>query len=53
MEHIPGTGIGLTIARELIRLHHGDIYFKSIVGKGSTFSVFLPYLIAKNGKVSG
>ncbi len=43
VENIPGTGVGLTIAREFIHLHHGEIHLESEFGKGSTFSVFLPY----------
>lgn len=41
---IPGTGIGLSIAKTLIELHKGEIYIKSEYGKGSTFSLFLPRL---------
>jgi signal transduction histidine kinase/DNA-binding response OmpR family regulator len=35
----PGTGIGLSIAKELTLLHGGDIYVSSEVGKGSNFIV--------------
>lgn len=39
-----GAGVGLTIARELIHLHDGDIVAASEVGVGSTFTVRLPIL---------
>lgn len=37
-----GTGIGLALARELARLHHGDIIVNSNVGEGSVFLLWLP-----------
>jgi two-component system sensor histidine kinase KdpD len=39
---IKGTGMGLTIAREILRAHGGDIWVKSIPGQGSEFSFSLP-----------
>jgi len=38
----PGIGIGLFLAREIINKQGGYIKVTSEVGKGSTFSVFLP-----------
>lgn len=38
----PGFGIGLFIANEIMKRHHGDITLKSEKGKGSTFTFTLP-----------
>ena len=38
-----GTGLGLSIAKENIKQHNGFIWAKSIYGKGSTFTIVLPY----------
>ena len=39
---IPGTGLGLPIAKELIELHNGEVYVESEYGKGTIFYVFFP-----------
>lgn len=38
-----GTGLGLSIAKEIIKQHKGFIWAKSDYGKGSTFTIVLPY----------
>ncbi len=38
-----GSGIGLSLVRELVRLHGGSIDVTSQVGAGSTFEVRIPY----------
>ena len=44
---IPGTGLGLTIARSVVEAHGGSMSFESARGKGSVFWLELP--IAANG----
>jgi signal transduction histidine kinase len=37
-----GTGLGLSVCRQIIEQHHGRIRVESVLGKGSTFTVKLP-----------
>jgi signal transduction histidine kinase len=39
---IRGSGLGLPIAKKIIEAHDGCIKVVSEIGKGSTFSIFLP-----------
>lgn len=36
-----GSGLGLTIAKEIIERHGGNIEVNSVVGKGTTFTIYL------------
>ena len=48
---MPGTGLGLTISRELVRLLGGELEIESKIGEGSTFSITIPMLsTAKPGR---
>ena len=37
-----GSGIGLTISRQIMHQHHGSITVQSKVGEGSTFTLLFP-----------
>jgi hypothetical protein len=38
-----GTGLGLSLTRRIVEEHHGRINVTSVVGKGSSFEVLLPF----------
>ena len=41
-----GTGLGMSIAKEICEAHEGRIYFESTVGEGTTFFVELPLKVS-------
>lgn len=47
-----GTGLGLTIVKQLTELQNGSISVKSEEGKGSVFSVSIPYTIGISSDVA-
>ncbi len=46
-QRIPGSGLGLHIAREIVRAHGGDLWASSELGQGSEFRMALP--VAERG----
>ena len=43
-QQVPGSGLGLHIAREIVRAHGGDLWASSEPGQGSEFRMALPVL---------
>ncbi len=41
-DSVPGAGMGLAIARDIVTAHGGKLWAESVVGKGSRFSFTLP-----------
>lgn len=42
---VPGTGLGLVIARSLVELHEGEMFLESEAGVGTTVKFYLPGLL--------
>jgi PAS domain S-box-containing protein len=47
-----GSGLGLTIVKQLVELQNGKITVRSQEHKGSTFIVLIPYTIGKTGSIA-
>ena len=46
-----GTGLGLAIVKHIVNRHKGGLAAETLLGKGSTFSVWLPLSAAPVGRL--
>ncbi len=37
-----GTGLGLAVVKSIVEAHHGELFFESVPGEGSTFTLQFP-----------
>ena len=51
-ENEAGSGIGLHIVNEYVNMHEGDVVVQSELGKGTTFSVYIPTHLKPNATTS-
>ena len=46
-----GAGIGLSISRSLVRMHGGDMWVHSELGRGATFYVLVPHALGATSEI--
>jgi PAS domain S-box-containing protein len=47
-----GTGLGLALVKQIVELHGGQVMVESEVGKGSRFTVALPYEMSESNAIA-
>jgi signal transduction histidine kinase/DNA-binding response OmpR family regulator len=47
-KEVVGSGLGLSIVKELVELHHGTVAVESVIEKGTAFTILLPAAAGSN-----
>jgi len=50
-KNVEGTGLGLSITEKMVEMMHGHIEVESVYGEGSTFTIYLPQVVAGDTKI--
>jgi len=45
---VKGSGLGLTLVKQIVEAHHGSVHAESELGHGSTFEIRLPLQVGEN-----
>jgi len=51
-DHLDGVGLGLSITKNIVQAHNGNIWVESVVGQGSIFNFTLPLAPSANRLVN-
>ncbi len=51
MSNMTGKDMGLAVVKDIIIQHKGNIFIKSIVGEGTTFTIYLPGILLEGSKI--
>ena len=51
-DKVAGFGLGLSLANRIVKLHKGQVFVESVLGKGTIFTVKLPVAVAGTGLIN-